>query len=60
VNDMSNCLFDSSNKSLGQSEWERFYFDYDVLAQIEINLTKKCAHSQTNEYKNVNEYALAA
>ena len=60
MNDMSNCLFDSSNKSLGQSEWERFYFDYDVLAQIEINLTKKCAHSQTNEYKNVNEYALAA
>lgn len=60
ANDMSNCLFDSVNYSLGQYEWERFWFDYNILAESEITFTKKCAHSQSNEYKNVYEYALAA
>jgi len=60
ANNMLNCLFDSESKYLGQSEWEKFWFDYDVLAESVITITKKCAHSQTNEYENVNEYALAA
>lgn len=60
ANDMSNCLFDSESMSFGQSEWETFWFDYDILAESEITLTKKCAHLQSNEYENVNEYALAA
>ncbi len=60
TNDMSNCLFESESKFLGQSEWEKFRFDYDMLAESEITFTKKCVHSQTNEYENVNEYALAA
>lgn len=60
VNDMTNCLFDSADKSLEESEWETFWYDYDILAESIATFTKKCAYSQTNEYKNVNEYALAA
>lgn len=60
ANDMTNCLFDSAKNSTGLSGWETFWVECDILAESVATLTRRSANSQSNEYENKNEYALAA
>lgn len=59
-NNMENCLFDSSTEVAIISGWVNIWTEnLKVFDQI-TSLSKRSVYSRSNEYDNINEYALAA